>query len=104
MSHSVHTDTLNVIHARAAGLDVHKMQITATVRLARPDDEAETHTRSFSALPSGLGELTRWLLDHQVSAAVMEATGVYWEVVFDAHLRFNKPPERVHCYLLFFSQ
>ena len=31
----VHTDTMHVIHARAAGLDVHKMEITATVRLAR---------------------------------------------------------------------
>ena len=84
MSDSVHTDTLNVIHACAAGLDVHKMQITASVRRARPDAEAETHTRTFSALPGGLGELTRWLLEHQVSAAVMEATGVYWEVVFEA--------------------
>ena len=96
MSHSVHTDTLNVIHARAAGLDVHKMQITATVRLARPGGEAETHTRSFSALPSGLGELTRWLLDHQVSAAVMEATGVYWEVVFDALDSAGITPILVH--------
>ena len=34
MPDTIHTDTLNVIHARAAGLDVHKMQITATVRLA----------------------------------------------------------------------
>ena len=27
------TDTLHVVHARAAGLDVHKMQITVSVRL-----------------------------------------------------------------------
>ena len=33
MSDTIHTDTLHVIHTRAAGLDVHKMQITATVRL-----------------------------------------------------------------------
>ena len=32
------TDRLNVIHARAAGVDVHKMQLTATVRLAQPGD------------------------------------------------------------------
>ena len=49
-----------------------------------PAAGAETHTRSFSALPSGLGELTRWLLGYQVSAALMAATGVYWEGVFDA--------------------
>ena len=30
------TDTLHVVHARAAGLDVHKMQITASTPTARP--------------------------------------------------------------------
>ena len=30
------TDPLHVVHARAAGLDVHKMQITASVRLCTP--------------------------------------------------------------------
>ncbi len=77
-------DSLNVIHARAAGLDVHKMQITATVRVARAGEDAETFTEVFSALPSGLVALCRWLDGHRVSAAVMEATGVYWETVFDA--------------------
>ena len=96
MSDTIHTDTLNVIHACAAGLDVHKMQITATVRLARPGAEAETHTRTFSALPGGLGELTRWLLDYQVSAAVMEATGVYWESVFEALESAGIEPILVH--------
>ena len=28
-------DELRVVHARAAGLDVHKMQVTATVRLCQ---------------------------------------------------------------------
>lgn len=96
MSDTIHTDTLHVIHARAAGLDVHKMQITASVRLARPGAGAETHTRAFSALPGGLGELVRWLLDHQVSAAVMEATGVYWEVVFEALESAGIEPLLVH--------
>jgi len=80
----VPTDTMHVIHARAAGLDVHKMQITATVRVARPGTEAEVFTRQFSALPSGLAALVEWLRAHQVSAAVMEGTGVYWEAPYQA--------------------
>ena len=80
----VRTDTMHVIHQRAAGLDVHKMQITATVRVARPGAEAQVFTRQFSALPSGLGELVDWLRAHQVSAAVMEATGIYWEAPYQA--------------------
>ena len=49
--------TLNVIHARAAGLDVHKTQITATVLMALPGSKPRSTTRTFSALPSGLRAL-----------------------------------------------
>ena len=80
----VRTDTMHVIHARAAGLDVHKMQITATVRVAHPGTEAEVLTRQFSALPSGLAALVDWLRAHAVSAAVMEGTGIYWEAPWQA--------------------
>ena len=40
------TDSLHVVHARAAGLDVHKMQITVSVRLCVPgagEPQVETH-------------------------------------------------------------
>ena len=76
--------TLNVIHARAAGLDVHKMQITATVLLALPGGEPRSSTRTFSALPSGLRALVGWLAEEEVTAAVLEATGVYWEAPYEA--------------------
>ena len=41
------TDTLHVVHARAAGLDVHKMQITVSVRVCAPgagEPQVETRT------------------------------------------------------------
>ena len=41
-------DTLNLIHRRAADLHVHKMQITASVRLARSGAEVEVFTRIFA--------------------------------------------------------
>ena len=44
----------------------------------------EVFTRIFSALPSGWRELVAWLLEHRVTAAVMEATGVYREAPFEA--------------------
>ena len=44
------TDTLNVIHRCAAGIDVHKMQFTATVRIARENADAQIHSQEFSAL------------------------------------------------------
>ena len=71
-------DNLQIIHPRAAGLDVRKMQITATVRLSQPGTDSLIETGVFCALPDGLAELARWLGDFAVTAAVMEATGVYW--------------------------
>ncbi len=91
-----HIDTMHVVHPRAAGLDVHKMQVTATVRLARRNTDAEMFTRVFSALPSGLEALAGWLLDHRVTAAVMEATGIYWEVVYTALEDAGMGPLLVH--------
>lgn len=78
-------DTLHVVHARAAGLDVHKREITATVRLcAAPGGEPVCETRTFSALASGLRALVAWLVGQRIEAAVIEATGVYWRTPWDA--------------------
>ena len=79
------TDTLHIVHARAAGLDVHKMQITASVRLCTPgagEPQVETHT--FEALASGLDAMVAWLRERAVDAAVMEGTGIYWLAPFEA--------------------
>ena len=77
-------DTLNVIHACAAGIDVHKMQVTATVRLARENADADVHTQEFSALPCGLAALSEWLVGHGATAAAMEGTGICQEAACDA--------------------
>ena len=79
------TDTLHVVHARAAGLDVHKMQITVSVRVCAPGaGEPQVETRTFEALASGLDEMVRWLRERGVEAAVMEGTGIYWLAPFEA--------------------
>jgi len=83
MSDTPKHDDMEVRHAAAAGLDVHKMQVTATVRTHAGREAPVVETREFSALASGLFLLVQWLLSLRVSGAVMEATGVYWEKVYD---------------------
>ncbi len=78
MTSFANKDQLQVIHPCAAGLDVHKMQITASVLRSNPGTEADVHTRQFSALPEGLAQLIDWLCGFGVTAAAMEATGIYW--------------------------
>lgn len=78
-------DELCVVHPRAAGLDVHKENITATVRLAGSTAaKPKCETRIFNALASGLAALVAWLTEHRVGAAAMEATGVYWHTPWEA--------------------
>ena len=78
------TDSLHVVHARAAGLDVHKMQITASVRICAAGGEPRVETRTFDALASGLDEMIAWMRACEVDAAVMEGTGIYWLAPFEA--------------------
>ena len=79
------TDNLHVIHPRAAGLDVHKMQITVSIRTCTSGGgEPQLETQAFEALPSGIGAMVAWLLERKVDAAVMEGTGIYWLLPFEA--------------------
>ena len=78
-------DSLEVLRPRVAGLDVHKLAITATVRLCEPGMAQPLRaTREFSALPRGLSDLTAWLGGHAVSAAAMEGTGIFWKAPYEA--------------------
>lgn len=81
----MNTDSLHVVHAWAAGLDVHKMEITVSIRICPPGGgEPQVETRAFEALPSGLDEMVAWMLDREVDAAVMEGTGIFWQAPFEA--------------------
>ena len=43
-------DEFTVMHPRAAGIDVHKMQLTASIRIRQPDGNALVATETFAAL------------------------------------------------------
>ena len=82
---SLPVDDMHVLEPRAAGLDVHKMCITAAVRLYEVGSGlARAVVKEFSALPHGLRAMTDWLRAHGVTAAAMEGTGVYWKAPFEA--------------------
>jgi transposase len=69
------------MHPRCAGLDVHKEQVTACIRIAR-DGKASREVRSFSTTTSGLLALAEWLGNDGCTHVAMEATGVYWKPVW----------------------
>jgi len=61
------------------GIDVHKSQITASIR--KGGDEVET--REFEAYTSSLTSLREWCKSECVTHVAMESTGVYWKPVFN---------------------
>ena len=67
---------------RVAGLDVHKAQVTAAVRVPDGDGGRLQDVAEFSTTVRGLMALRDWLEAHQVTDLAMEATGVYWRPVW----------------------
>lgn len=78
------TNDFHVVYSKAAGIDVHKMQLTVSLSLCGDKGSPQIKTREFSALPDGLREMVSWLEQHNIEAAVMEATGIYWITPFEA--------------------
>jgi transposase len=72
---------MDVLHARCAGLDVHKDTIVACVRFAQ-GDEVKREVQSFAATTRGLMDLSEWMTSHGCAHVAMEATGVYWRPVW----------------------
>ncbi len=73
---------METIIERPAGLDVHKAQVTACVRVPDQAGGRAEHVAEFPTTVRGLLTLRDWLAAHRVSQVTMEATGVYWKPVW----------------------
>jgi transposase len=71
---------METIFERVGALDVHKVQVTACVRVPGPGGRGP-HVAQFATTVQGLMALRDWLAAHQVTHVAMEATGVYWQPV-----------------------
>jgi transposase len=86
---------MDVVVERCAGLDVHRDNVVATVRVPGEGRRRwAQQTRTFRATLAGLADLGEWLAGFGVTLVGMEATGVYWRTVFQAL------EERFECWLL----
>src|SRR5688500_15713501 len=67
---------VETIVERAAGLDVHKAQVTACVRVPDAGRGRAQEVAEFQTTVRGLLSLRDWLQAHRVTQVAMEATGV----------------------------
>ena len=75
---------MDVLHERAAALDIGKRDLKACVRTPHPSRRNVRHSevRTFDTTTNSLLQLRDWLVAEQVSIVVMEATGDYWRPPF----------------------
>lgn len=73
---------MQVIHARCAGLDVHKKTVSACVLWCEEDGRKRHEVRVFGTMTRDLLALGDWLKTQEVTHVAMEATGVYWRPVW----------------------
>ncbi len=72
---------MQTLHKRCAGLDVHKKEVVACLRLAARNKSSH-EVRRFPTTTQGLIELAEWLEAAKCTHVAMEATGVYWKPVW----------------------
>jgi transposase len=73
---------MDVVVERVAGLDVHKANVTACVRVPGDDGERAERIGTFATTVPSLLALADWLEAHAVTQVAMEATGVHWKPVW----------------------
>lgn len=75
---------MRVMRKRCLGLDVHKKQITAHLRIDRGSEEEPLEIREvFGTMPDELDRLVAWIVEQRVQDIVMESTSVYWTHLYD---------------------
>lgn len=80
---------METIGDRVAGLDVHRDTVVACCRLV-VGRRVKTVKGTFTTMSAGIAALGEWLVDNQVSTAVMESTGVYWKPVVRHEALFDR--------------
>lgn len=69
---------MKTLYLRCAGVDVHKGEVVACLRLATKG-KVVREVRCFPTTTKGLCDLAEWLEDAQCTHLAMEARGVYWK-------------------------
>jgi transposase len=86
------TQTLPILHAHAAGIDVHSREhwVAVSPGSAPPRTNKEAgssrlpaHVRHFGTCTADLEMLADWLKECGVTTIAMESTGVYWIPLFE---------------------
>lgn len=72
---------MDVMHARCAGLDVHKDTVVACAR-TQNGSKVDREIKTFGTTTMQTIALSDWMTEHGCTHVVMESTGVYWKPIW----------------------
>ena len=74
---------MDVLYERCCGLDVHHKTVVACVLVSAPSGPPQKEVRTFGTMTGDLLSLADWLDGVGVTHVAMEATGVYWQPIWN---------------------
>jgi len=77
------SETLEVIHPRCAGFDVHKETVAVCMRLVEEGGRLRTVVHTYRTETRDLSRLVAWLTSERVTHVAMESTGIYWKPIYN---------------------
>ena len=84
------TLSLETLHERVAGIDVHRMKHVITALIEDDAGNLSKETREFGGFKRDLKALAGWLHGLRVELVILESTGIYWKSVYAVSVR--SPP------------
>jgi transposase len=74
---------MDVVYSHCCGLDIHKKLVVACVLTPGAHGQPQKEIRTFGTMTADLLELADWLQAAGCTHVAMEATGVYWQPLYN---------------------
>jgi transposase len=74
---------MDLLVARAAGIDIHKKTAVVCVRLTHFAGSVERISQTFGTMRADLLKRSAWLTSLEISHVVMESTGEFWKPLYN---------------------
>ncbi len=74
---------MDILYERCCGLDIHKRTVVACLIVPSPAGRPRKEIRTFGTMTADLLQLSDWLTSESVTHVAMEATGVYWQPIWN---------------------
>jgi transposase len=74
---------MEILYTNCAGIDVHKQTVKVCLLTRTSDGQSHKEFRTYLTTTEELLQLGDWLKEHGCTHVAFEATGVYWNPVFN---------------------